>query len=148
MPRTRGAWAFWLTGWAIVWSVLVLASGYVVVLAWEGWHTTSDGLVIYRSVRFLGANGWWVMVPLALPIALTLVAAASLRRRWSDGGRASTGVAWCAVGVLCAIAILDAFDAASFGVLLIPVAVPLAIATALTPRARPSPGLEPKPRQP
>jgi hypothetical protein len=127
--------AAWLSISAVAWTVLVNVAGFVMLLAWEGWHTTADGVPIYMYVSFLGVRGTLGMSLIAIPLVITVAAAAGLRRRHSHGSAAGTAAAWGGVVALAAIAVVDG----GLGVLLLPGAVLLAVATALAPRLRPTP---------
>jgi hypothetical protein len=131
MPRTRGSWAFWLTAWALCWSVILLVGAFVAD-AYESEQRSSDGRVVRESDTLVGANGLWVAGLLAVPVALTLAAGIGLRARRRRGGGAVT---W---GVVAALGCFAFVSLPSIGFLLLPIPLLLAVAAALTraPRER------------
>lgn len=129
MPRSHGAWAFWLTTWAFCWSVLLLVAGFWVA-AYNGETRTSGGALTHTSGTLVGTNGLRMAVLLAVPVALTLAAALGLHGRCTRGSRAGLGIAWTSVALLAALTIAGA---ASIGVLVLPVTLLVAAAARLTP---------------
>lgn len=80
-------------------------------------------------------NGYWVLIPVAVPVLLAAVVWMALRRRRSHGSRASGYLAWSSIGLLAAFCLLAIL---SIGVFVIPVAVALAVAASLTPAGPPA----------
>src|SRR5690348_15761537 len=107
MPRSRGAWAFWLSAWAVCWSALLLAAGFFATV-YSGETATSDGAVMHTSGTFVGTKGVRGAVLLAVPVVLALAGAFGLQRRCTRGSRAGAGVAWAAVALLAALSVVGA----------------------------------------
>jgi hypothetical protein len=77
---------------------------------------TSGGEVTTSSATLVGVNGFWVVLPVSVPLLLALVAWVGLRRRCSKGSVLGTIVAWAAASVLAAASIL----VVSIGIFVVP----------------------------
>jgi hypothetical protein len=125
----RGRLVVRLTVTAFVWSVgLVIAA--VLVPVYSGHTETSSSGLTITTATLVEENGWWVLLPVAVPAAICVVVGAALRRKWTSGGRWSGRVAWVAIGTLAISALLAIL---SIGIFVVPVALLLAIAAVLTP---------------
>lgn len=118
-----GRRALVLTVLALVWSVGLLVAALVVpVYSCAG--TCSGGGTL------VDVNGTGVLLVMAVPALLTVIVWAALWRKASNGGRASTWVAWLAVSALGIFSLLGIL---SIGIFVLPVFVLLACAASSTP---------------
>jgi hypothetical protein len=109
-----------LTVLAFVWSVGLLIAALVVPA--------------YGSGTLVDENGTGVLLVVAVPAVVSVVVWMALWRQCSRGGRVSGYVAWGGISVLGAFCILGML---SIGIYVVPVAVLLARAAALTPSGSP-----------
>jgi hypothetical protein len=115
----RGRWAFGLTVTAFLWAVALIGAALVVPV-----YNTSETLV--------AENGSGVLIAVAIPAALAAGVWLALHRRCSRGSRTASCVAWSLVALLTVFCVLALF---SIGSVVAPVALLLAAAAALTPKA-------------
>jgi hypothetical protein len=116
-----------LTVAALVWSLgLVLAA--LLVPVYDGTASSSEGLTLTRST-LVQVNGTWALILVVVPVILSLVVAASIYRG-RRGAAWSTAVAWIAIGLLTAVALLGIL---TIGAFMLPVAILLALSVRLDP---------------
>jgi hypothetical protein len=109
-----------LTVAAFAWSMALLVAALVVP--------------IYGSATLVQENGRGVLLVVAVPAVLSATVWLALWRRCSRGGPVSGYVAWTGVAGLAGFCLLGL---ASIGLFVVPVAVLLAWAVAITPPASP-----------
>jgi hypothetical protein len=131
----RGWWAFWLTVTAFAWALGLVAAAFLAP-AYSGVETESLPGGATRAVSttstLVDANGLGVLIPIALPAALTVLVWCALRYKCARGSRRGSEAAWWIVGLLAIFSLLTGF---TVGVFVLPVALLLAGAAALTPLA-------------
>jgi hypothetical protein len=104
---------------AFLWALALIGAAFVVP--------------VYNSgATLVDENGPHVLLPVALPAAVAAVVWFALHRRCTHGSRAATSVAWTLVALLGAFCFLAVF---SIGSAVAPVALLLAAAAKLTPKA-------------
>jgi hypothetical protein len=127
----RGRQAFWLTIAGMAWSAALLAAACVLPVYGSS-GSSSTGLSWSGSSTLVAVNGIGVLVPVGIPLLISASVWFALHRKCSCGGPLAGYLAWALVVVLalgCLIA------AASIGLLIVPVALLLARAAAITPSA-------------
>jgi hypothetical protein len=124
MKAHAGRWALGLTVGAFAWAVALIVAALAVPV-YSGVSSTGTS-----SSTLVDENGAACLVVVALPALTTAIAWAALHRRCSRGSRRATWLAWAMVYGLAAFAILGA---ASIGMFVLPVALLLGAAAALTP---------------
>ncbi len=92
--------------------------------------TTSAGAHFSRSLTLVAVNGLRVLIPVGIPLLLSVGVWVALRLKCSRGGSIAGFVAW---GVIAALALGCFVALASIGVVVVPVALLLARAAAITP---------------
>jgi hypothetical protein len=120
--------AFGLTVGAFGWA-LALVLGAVVVPVYSG-KSSAGGT---SSATLVDENGLGVLVPVAIPALVAAVVWFALHRVCSRGSGAGLYVAWSLIAVMGLFSLLAA---ASIGMFVLPVALLLAGAAALTPTLR------------
>ncbi len=118
-----------LTAAASIWSLgLLLAALFAPV---DNSHTVTNASGLTVSTETLvGEHGAWVLVPVAAPSIVCGVVGVALWMRRGGAGRLATTVARVGAGVLIIFALVGIL---SVGILLVPAAILLACAVALTP---------------
>jgi hypothetical protein len=119
-----------LTLVAAVWSLSLVVAA--VALPVVNSTTTSPQGTTFVTETLVAAQGWWVLIPVAVPLVITGVVALALRgrrRARPDGAQRSRWVAWAGVALLTAFALLSIL---SIGGFVLPVAILLACATGLS----------------
>jgi hypothetical protein len=132
-----GRWAFGLTVAAFLWAVALIAAAFLAP-AYSGSESSSvsdpNGTTTsgprHTTSTLVEENGLEVLVPIAVPALITVLVWFALHHKCSRGSRASDRIAWAAVAVLAALCMLASL---SVGPFMLPVALLLAAATALTP---------------
>ena len=125
----HGRWAFALTVASFVWALVVVGAAFVVPV-YSVEESSPSGGVVRTTSTLVDVNGVGVLVPVALPALVVVLVWFALRRRCSRGSSRSGAVAWVLIGLLATFCLLAAF---SIGVFVVPVALLLAGAAALTP---------------
>lgn len=82
------------------------------------------------SATLVGENGAWLLGLMGVPAALGLIAWIGLRRKCSGRGSEDAKLAWIPISLLLAFSIIGGF---SVGVFVLPAALALVVAGALTP---------------
>lgn len=121
----RGRWAFGLTVTAFAWAAALVVGAVLLPV-----YSVEESGGGSSSSTLVGENGLGVLLPVAFPAVLTAIVWYALRRKCSRGSRAGGYVAWSLAGLLvvfCFVAIL------SIGAFVLPVALLLLLAAALTP---------------
>lgn len=107
--RVIGRRAFWLTVAALAWAL---------------------GLFVVGAATLTNDNGVRILAPLAVPAVLTVLAWIALHHQGAHHSRAARRAAWIAIGLLVLFSLLTGF---SIGLFVLPTAVLLIAAAALTP---------------
>ena len=129
MNSRSGRWAFGLTVAAFAWSVGLVPAALVAPL-YSGTAASGSGPTTSTSSTLVEVNGAQVLLIVAVPALLAALAGIALHRKCAHGSLRAERLAWVAVSVLGALAILGA---ASIGLLVLPIALLLGAAAALTP---------------
>ena len=121
--------AFWLATAALVWSAALVGAAFVLPVYGSS-GASSTGSHWSGPLTLVAVNGPGVLVPVGMPLLISALVLVTLYRKCSRGETiagylASTLVAVLALGCLAA--------AASIGLLVVPVALLLGRATAITP---------------
>jgi hypothetical protein len=117
-------------GWSLA---LVVATFLVPVYSGVGESASSTFSGVRRvaiSPSLVGVNGLWVLIPVAVPVVLTVLVWIALHRKCSRGSKQAGVIAWSMVVLLCAFCVVGAF---SIGVAIAPVATLLGYAAFRTP---------------
>jgi hypothetical protein len=118
---------------ALAWSV-ALVVGALVVPVYGGGQSVASGSGPIRSVAvsstLVAVNGPWVLIPIAIPVVVTLLVWIALHRKCSRGSSTASFLAWVMVGLLSVFCLVEAF---TIGFFIVPVAALLAYATSRTP---------------
>jgi uncharacterized membrane protein YhaH (DUF805 family) len=112
---------------AAIWSLGLLAAALVLPI-YNTTTVSADGTT-FTTVTLVAGQGAWVLIPIGVPLVITVVVALALRRKRAHSPALSGRIAWAAVALLAAFA---AFSILSIGGFVIPVAVALAAAARLT----------------
>lgn len=126
-PRRRTSYALLV---AVAWSAALVAAGFLVPV-YSSDSGSSSGEVSDGSTTLVGENGLGVVPVLAIPLVVSLLVAAALRR---PSRRGHLRTAWTLTGVL---AVFNLLAMLSIGVFILPVTVSLLVACAAS---RPSAG--------
>jgi hypothetical protein len=102
----------------------------LLALAW-GLALIAAALVVpeYGSATLVSENGAGVLIPVAIPAAVSAAAWLALRVKCSRGGRTAEVVAWLLIAVLSAFCFLAIL---SIGVFVLPIAALLTVAARMT----------------
>jgi hypothetical protein len=125
----QGRHAFWVTVAALVWSAALVAAAFVLPVYGTS-ETSSAGTHSSASLTLVAVNGLGVLIPAGVALLISVVVWVALHYECSHGGAIARYVAWALVMVLafgCLVGL------ASIGLCVIPVALLLARAAALTP---------------
>ena len=125
----QGRQAFWLTSAAVTWST-ALVGGAFTLPVYSSSATSSTGARVFGTLTLVAVNGLGVLVPVGIPLLISALVSFALHRKCSRGGPFAGRLAWMLVAVLalgCVVA------AASIGLLVVPVALLLGLAAAITP---------------
>jgi len=118
---------------AFAWSALLVAGAFTVPI-YSGAQSTASGNGPIQSVAtsstLVAVNGQWVLIPIAVPVVITLLVWIALHRKCSRGSSIASFVAWVLVGMLAVFCLVAAF---TIGFFIVPVAALLAYATSRTP---------------
>jgi hypothetical protein len=126
---TSGRVAFGATVGAFLWSGALVAAALGLATS-TGATADGTGTIVTTRMTLVDVNGPWVLVPVGVPLVLTVVAWVALHGKCSGGGRAFGRVAW---GCVAALAAFSVVAAASIGPLVTPAVALLAVAASLTP---------------
>ncbi|HKU58787.1 MAG TPA: hypothetical protein VJP39_04205 [Gaiellaceae bacterium] len=129
---TRGALAFTATSVSLV-CALALVPLALLAPVYQGETASDGGLRSTTTATLVGVNGYWVLVPVCVPLVLALVGWVGLHLRCSHGSRVGTVLSQFAVGLLAVFAVLSS---ASIGMYVLPAALLLMLGSALTPNGR------------
>jgi hypothetical protein len=127
----RNRMAVRLTIVAVIWS-LGLVIGVLVLPVYNTTALSADGTTFITETVVAG-QGAWVLIPVAVPLAVTGVVALALRRMRAGADGHSGPLPWAAIVALAALGLVLIL---SIGGLMIPVALALARAVTLTSPAR------------
>jgi hypothetical protein len=126
----QGRQAFWLTCAAVAWSA-ALVGGAFTLPVYGSSGSSSTGAHFSGSLTLVAVNGLGVLVPVGIPLLISAMVWFALHHKCSRGGASAGYLAWMLVAVL---ALGCATAAASIGLLIVPVALLLACAAAITPQ--------------
>ena len=121
----RGRWAFGLTLAAFAWAAALVVGALVLPV-----YSVEESGDVSSSATLVAVNGLGVLLPVAVPALITAVVWIALHRRCSRGSRFAGALAWTLAGVLVLSSMLAIF---SIGLVVLPVALLLLGAAALTP---------------
>jgi hypothetical protein len=116
---------------AFVWSVGLIVAGLVLPVYDGQTVSNSNGLTL-TTATLVQHNGIRVLVALVIPALGSVAVALAMARRHTLDPRWSGPVAWLAVAV---VAVEAGVAMLSIGVFILPVAILLAVAVSLVPRA-------------
>lgn len=120
---TRGRIAFLASSLAVASGAALVAAAFTVQM-----YSSSPP----RDGTLVAVNGLGVLVPLAVPLVLALVAFAGLHARCSRGSERGFTAAVVVLSLLAGFTLLTGF---SIGLLVLPVTALVAVAVVLTPGA-------------
>lgn len=126
---TRGRTAFLLASGGVVCTVALVPAAFLAP-AYHGEEGTAHGSVELPAQTLVDVNGLYVVWLLCIPVFLAPVVWAGLRLRCSRGSVLGGRIAWIAVALMWAFALVGA---ASIGLFLLPAALLLIVATWLKP---------------
>jgi hypothetical protein len=126
----RGRAAFGITVLACAWLVFLVPAA-AIVPTYSEQTSYGGGFISHSSTTLVGANGSWVLVPMAIPALLGLIAWLGMHRKCSGRGSGSERLVWLPIAVMCALSLVSGF---SVGPYFLPAALALGLAAALTPR--------------
>jgi hypothetical protein len=129
---SRGRVAFGLTTLACAWLMLLVPAAALLPTGTEE-TSTSAGLAERSSTTLVETNGSWVLFLIAVPAVLGLIAWIGLHRKCSGRGSRDAKLAWLPIGLLLAFSVVGGF---SVGLFILPAALVLTLAGALTPDGR------------
>jgi hypothetical protein len=115
MMRRQGFWAWVLTTGACLWSFALIVAAVTI--------RTGGGTLVQE-------NGTWVIIPVAVPAVISVLAWFVLHHRCTRGGNWTGTTASLLTGLL---AVFSVVGMASIGMFVLPVAVLLALGVQLTP---------------
>lgn len=113
----------------MAWSAALVAGAFTLPV-YASSATSSTGAHSSGSQSLVAVNGLGVLVPVGIPLIVSALVWLALHHKCSHGGPSAGYVAWMLVAVLvlgCVVA------AASIGLLIVPVALMLGRAAAITP---------------
>ena len=117
---------------ASVWSAgLVL--GALLLPAFNDQTVSSSSGLTLRTATFVQVNGIWVLIPVALPFAVSVVVAVALRQKRLTGPRWADLLGWLVVGALTVFTLVTI---PTIGAVMVPVVVLLALALRVAPGPR------------
>ncbi len=115
-----------------MWSIgVVLAALLMPVFNGQTATNELNGVTL-TTATFVQANGAWVLIPVAAPVAVTVLVGVALRARRTAGPPWLGSAAWTAIALVFVLALVTI---ASIGAIMIPVAVLLGLAMRLVPAA-------------
>jgi hypothetical protein len=127
----RGRWAFGLSVGAVAWCAFIVVGAFLIP-AYTEQGADSAGHTFTDTQTLVQVKGLGVLIPVSIPLVLTIGVWLLLRRRCTTGGRLSRAGASTLITVVWLVTLLTGF---SIGFLVLPVAVLLTIAARLTPTA-------------
>jgi hypothetical protein len=127
---SRGRWAFALTLLAFGWGIALLAAAFALPVYSSSVSSAPSGVSVASPATLVQVNGLGVLAPVGLPALIAAVIWFALHRKCSRGSRAGNYAAWALVWLLVAFCLVAI---ASIGAFVVPAAVLLAGAAALTP---------------
>jgi membrane protease YdiL (CAAX protease family) len=130
MNRGRGAFA--LTALACAWLISLVPAAALLPLGSEQ-TSYSNGLTTTSSTTLVQSDGSWVLGLMAVPALLALIAWFGLHRRCKGRAGRRELVVWIPIGLLYAFSFVGGF---SVGLSVLPAALALGFAGAITPRGR------------
>jgi hypothetical protein len=117
--------AFWFSVAACGWSAALVAGAFIVPM-YSSSATWASGVHIAESITLVQVNGLLVLIPVGVPLLIALMVWTALHRKCSRGSDAAGAVLVTVLSLGCLIGL------ASIGVLVIPVALLLGCAVAIT----------------
>ena len=128
MQSARGWWAFGLASAGVLWTAALIPGAFFLP-AYSGESATSAGTTAHTTDTLVGVNGAWVVPPLAVLLLLSIGAWLGLHASCTTGSRRGRTLGKVAAGLLVAAAVLTF----SLGFLVLPAALLVVVAAALTP---------------
>jgi hypothetical protein len=121
-----------LTTGSLVWALGVVLAA-LLLPAFNGQTVTSelDGVTL-KTATFVQVNGAWVLIPVAVPVVVTVLVGVALRSRRTNGPSWVGPAAWGAIALVLVLALVTI---ASIGAIMLPVVVLLVLAMRLVPAA-------------
>lgn len=126
---------FLLATGGLVWAAALLAAAFIAPV-YHGETASPGGGTVRTTDTLVGVNGLWVVWLLCIPLFLALTAWMGLRLRCSRGSVWGSRLAWAAVALLWAFALIGS---ASVGLFFSPCALLLLLAADRTPAAGDAP---------
>jgi len=125
MRDGRLRWGEWMAlAAALVWSAgLIVAAA--VAPAYQSTSETSSGTVTHESSTLVDENGPAVLLPVGVPLLVTVIVGYALWRR--EASRGAGPIAWTFTGLLAGFNVVAML---SIGLLMLPVTAALAVACA------------------
>jgi hypothetical protein len=109
---------------ALVWSAGPIVAA-AVAPAYQSTTETSSGTVTHESATLVDENGPAVLLPVGVPLLVTVIVGYALWRR--EEGRGAGPIAWTFTGLLASFNVVAML---SIGLLMLPVTAALAVACA------------------
>jgi hypothetical protein len=122
----KGWWAFGLATVGVLWTAALIPGAFFFP-AYSGESVSSTGAATHTTDTLVGVNGPWVVAPIAVLVVVSLGAWAGLHLSCARGSRGGRTVGSVAVGLLATAGLF------TVGFLVLPAALLLAVAAALTP---------------
>lgn len=124
----RAPLAFWLAAAAFAWSLALIAAAFAVPV-YRGTIATSHGGLSSTSATLVALNGPLVLVPVCVPVVLTVLIWLALHRKCARQSRVASLAASAGIALLAAFNVVALF---TIGVFVLPVTLLLAWSASLT----------------
>jgi hypothetical protein len=119
-----------LTAGALVWALGVVLAA-LLLPAFNGQTVTSElNGVTLKTATFVQVNGAWVLIPVAVPVLVTVLVGVALHARRTNGPSWVGPAAWGAIALVLVLALVTI---ASIGAIMLPVVALLVLAMRLVP---------------
>lgn len=128
MDSRRGRWAFGLASVGVLWTAALIPGAFLFP-AYSGDSGSSTGAATHTTETLVGANGTWVVAPVALLLVLSLVAWIGLHLSCARGSSRGRTIGGVAAGLLLTATVFTF----SLGLLALPAALLIVVAAVLTP---------------
>jgi len=131
---TRATLAFTVTSAGLVCALALVPLAFVAPV-YRGDTASEGGVISTTTATLVRVNGYWVLLPVCVPLALAVGAWVGLHLRCSRGSRLGTSLGLSAAGLLAVFAVVAS---ASIGIFVVPTALLLILGAALTPDGQPA----------